>query len=394
MLYSFVLFLIIFLFLYTFSYSQEKSPTENIISQGKLVEEKNIGEYIYHQYKGPSYGVTVFQIYRKEELVYQSNIGYSYWLREEDEIYNLGDDITGDGIPNLIVMEDSGGSFFPGSCQIFSLGEKFRLIQDLPGGYFQDLNRDGKLEYITYEIGFSYWHVCHADAPAPKLVYEYCDYNYLLAPALMYQPLPSQEEIEQAVIRIKKDIAYCEAEGRESLIWYYKGTYLPPSVWSYMLDLIFSGHPVEAYDFLEKVWPEGKKGESQFIGDFNKILDENTIWSTLKPMLSRIAKIKKENPSTSLEKEIKQGIIYISARPEKTKIYLNEAYLGEVPFESDFIPPGEYMLRLSSPGYNDYQQKIKIVPLHIQEIHISLKSKKINSTIFVSLNPRGEQKSL
>jgi len=154
-----------------------------------------------------------------------------------------------------------------------------------------------------------------------------------------------------------------------------------------MLDLIFSGHPAEAYIFLGKVWPEGKKGESQFICDFNKILDENTIWPALKPMLSWIAKIKKENPSASLEKEINRGIIYISARPEKTKIYLNEAYLGEVPFESDFILPGEYMLRLSSPGYGDYQQKMKVIPLHIQEIHISLKPKKVNSTIFVSSNP-------
>jgi len=161
-----------------------------------------------------------------------------------------------------------------------------------------------------------------------------------------------------------------------------------------MLDLIFSGHPAEAYIFLGKVWPKGKKGESQFIGDFNKILDENTIWSTLKPMLSRIAKIKKENPSASLEKEIKQGIIYISARPEKTKIYLNEAYLGEVLFESDFIPPGEYMLRLSSPGHDNYQQKIKVVPLHIQKVHISLKPKEANSTTFVSSNSRRAGASL
>ena len=305
----------------------------------------------------------------------------------------MGDDITGDGISNLIVMEDSGGSFFPQSCQVFSLGEKFRLIQDLPGGHFQDLNRDGKLEYITYEIGFSYWHVSHADAPAPKIVYEYCGFNYLLAPALTYQPLPPQDEITQAVIRLKKDIIACE---KEKCIypyhcWYYEGIYIPPSVWSYMLDLIFSGHPDEAYDLLDKVWPEDKEGKSQLICDFIKILNGNTIWPALKPMLSRIAKIKKENPSASLEEEVNQGIIYISARQEKTKIYLNETYLGEVPFMSDFLSSGEYILRLTSPGYDDYQQKINVVPLHIQEIHISLKPKKVNSTIFVSSNPLGAE---
>jgi hypothetical protein len=385
----FVLFFIIFLLLCTFSYSQEKSPAENIISQGKLVEEKNIGEYIYRQYKGPSYGVTVFQIYRKEELVYQSDIGYSYWLREEDEIYNLGDDITGDDISNLIVMEDSGGSFFPQSCQVFSLGEKFRLIQDLPSGYFQDLNWDGKLEYITYEIGFSYWHVSHADAPAPKIVYEYCGFNYLLAPALTYQHLPPQDEITQAVIRLKKDIIACE---KEKCIypyhcWYYEGIYIPPSVWSYMLDLIFSGHPAEAYIFLGKVWPEGKKGESQFICDFNKILDENTIWPALKPMLSWIAQVKKEDPSASLEEEITQGVIRIRAYPENTKVYVNNQILGEAPLSTDFLAPGEYNIRLSQPSYYDTEITAEVIPLHIQKVKGSLEQKVGNSTLFISSNP-------
>ena len=172
----------------------------------------------------------------------------------------MGDDITGDGIPNLIVMEDSGGSFFPGSCQVFSLGEKFRLVQDLPGGYFQDLNRDGKLEYITYEIGFSHWHVCHADAPAPKLVYEYCGYNYLLAPALMYQSLPEEEEeINQTIEEAKRRCAKVKEEKWDDLCWHNEEVYLDSSIWSYMLDLIFSGHPAEAYIFLGKAWPEGKK---------------------------------------------------------------------------------------------------------------------------------------
>jgi hypothetical protein len=29
-----------------------------------------------------------------------------------------------------------------------------------------------------------------------------------------------------------------------------------------MLDLMFAGHPDEAYDFLNQVWPEGKAGKS------------------------------------------------------------------------------------------------------------------------------------
>lgn len=391
----FIFLIIIFFSLCTSSYSQEKSEIEILISEGELIDERNFGEYTYRQYIGPPYSEDVFQIWKKEALIYQSEIAFGYGLREDDKIFHQGDDITGDGVPNLLVEEGNGGSVPYGFIYVFSLGEDLQLIQVLPEGRFEDINKDGKVDYITYEMGFYGWHASHAASAAPKLIHEYCDDNYLLAPALMYRPLPPQDEIDQAFNRLKKDIISCEKENylypTSTHCWCYEGTYIPPSVWRYMLDLIFSGHAVQAYDFLDKIWPEGKKGKSRFISDFNKILDGNTIWPILKPMLSRIAKIKEENPSVSLEKEINRGIIHISARPEKTKIYLNEEYLGEEPFRSDFISPGEYILRLSSPDYNDYRQKIKVAPLHIQSLHISLKPKDGNSTIFVSSNPRGAE---
>jgi len=385
-LYSLVLFFIIFLFLYTFSYSREKSSAEITITEGKLIDEQFYGEYTFRHYTGPPYREDVFQIFKREELVCQSDIGYAYWLGEKEGLFHPGDDITGDGIPNLVVMEDSGGNCFALSCEVFSLGDQFRRIQGLPQGEFVDINQDGKLDCIAYQRGFTFWHASHAGSPAPKLVYEYCDPDYLLAPALMYQPLPEEEEINKTIEEVKRRCAKVKKSKWDTHCWHNEEVYLDSSVWSYMLDLMFSGHPDEAYDFLDQVWPEGEKGKSNFIYDFEKRLN-GTFWPALAPMFTRIAQVKKEDPSAYLEEEITQGVIYIRASPENTKVYVNNEYLGEAPLSTDLLAPGEYNIRLSQPSYYDTEITTEVVPLHIQEVGDRLEQKVGNSTLFISSTP-------
>ena len=387
-LYSFVLFFIIFLFLYTYSYSREKSSAEITISEGTLTNEQFFGEYTYRCYTGPPHRENVFQVYKNNELVYQSDIGYSYWLGEKEGLFHPGDDITGDGIPNLVVMYSGGGnSSFNQFCYIFSLGDQFRLIQCLPQGKFVDINQDGKLDCIAYQPGFTFWYACHAGSPLPKIVYEYCDDEYLLAPALMYQPLPKEEEMNQMIEEVKRRCAKAKKEKwLYAHCWNYKEVYLDSSVWSYMLDLMFSGHPDEAYEFLNKVWPEGEGGKYHFIRDFEERVND-TAWLALKPLFARILEVKKENPSASLEEEITQGVIHIWASPENTKVYVNNQYLGEAPISTDLLAPGEYHIHLEQPGYYEVDMTAEVVPLHIQEVESRLKQKVGNSTLFISTTP-------
>ena len=377
MFFLFILLLLIFLFPYTYPYSQEKSLEEIILSEGTLTDEQFFGEYTYRHFTGPPHRENIFQIYKKEELVYQSKVGYAYWLSKENELFSPGDDITGDGIPNLVVLEDSGGSFFPTSCHVFSLGEQFRLIQSLPGGDFKDLNQDGKLDYTTYEIGFSSWHASHADSPAPKLVYEYCDNKYLLAPALMYKPIPSEDEITQAIIRLKKDITACEKE--ECLYpahcWYYEGTYIPPSVWGYILDFLYSGHPLEARQFLDKVWPEAKPGKELFLFDFKQRLNRSDYWRKIR---DDIYKSPEEKEMWTIEVEEKPegyGQIKITSTPEGASIYLDDVNKGETPLTLSEISLGEHKLKLDSSGYEDWEENIVVSSIQVKEVDVELVAK-------------------
>lgn len=368
--------------------AQEDERIKLILAPENLVKEIIIGDYIYRNYVGPPYDFDVFQIYKGEELVYQSDIGYEYWLGKEEGLFQPGDDITGDGIPNLVVMESSGGNSFAFSCTVFSLGEKFRLIQGLPRGDFVDINQDGKLECIAYQQGFTFWHACHALSPAPKLIYEYVNDKYLLAPALMYQPLPDKEEINRTIEDLKRSCVEVEEKKWDDADgWNYGNVCIFSPVWSYMLDLMFAGHPHEAYDFLNEVWPKGEKGKYNFLYDFEKILNEHTNWPALKPLFARIAEVKKENPSASIEEKITQGVIRIWASPENTKVYFDNEYLGETPLFTDLLVSGKYNIRLSHLGYYDTEMTVEAVPLHVQKLEGVLKQKEGNSTLFISSNP-------
>ncbi len=145
---------------------------------------------------------------QSREIVYQSKVAFGFSLYQENELYSHGKDITGDGIPNLLVLEGGGGSSaFSDSCHVLSLGEQCKLIQTLPVGEFVDLDQDGILEYLTYDGIFTFWHACHADSPAPRMVLAYREGQYRLAPTLMYRPLPEQEVIARKVSEAR---AQCE----------------------------------------------------------------------------------------------------------------------------------------------------------------------------------------
>ena len=124
--------------------------------------------------------------------------------------------------------------------------------------------------------------------------------KYRLALDLMKKPLPSPREEEKifkniqsdireikqsSKIQLKKDLPFGEPDvGKDTgyFAWVKGDVVLPGSVWGHMLDLIYTGHPSEAWRFLNKVWPEGKNGKGKFIADFKKQLSLSPYWDSIK----------------------------------------------------------------------------------------------------------------
>lgn len=371
----FTFFLLILIFPLNLFSQSIPTPSDLIISE-RLLQEVSFNQYIFRSYREKPIGWGVFQIFKNNSLVYQSDVDIKFWVEEEDDsLLKMGIDITGDGESNLVVFHWCGDAYGTGNRYVFSIGEEFKLIQILSYGNFEDVNNDGVLEFIAYDNTFSFWYASHAGSPYPKLIYEYKEDSYQLSPALMYKPLPTTQDEEKAIIRIKKDIVDCEARGWEDNCWYYKGTYLPFSVWSYMLHLIYSGHPLEARQLLDKVWPEDKPGKELFLFNFKERLNRSDYWKKIRDGIYRTPEEKEIWMMKDEEKPEGYGQIRITSTPEGASIIFDDEYKGKTPLTLSEIPAGEHKLKLDSSGYEDWEKYILISSTRAKEVDIELVAK-------------------
>jgi len=238
----------------------------SIFSQENLESEVDFENYKIKIFRDLS---SVIQIFQNSSLVFTMD-GHVFSIKE------IGNDITGDGEPNLVLEEWSGGNTMAYTNFILSLGEQFKPLYTFSGGELKDLNGDGKKEIVEWDESFVYWHACHACSPQLNLIYEFSDGNYHLSPDLMYKDLPNEDELEKMreVVHTesknfeKEFIKYHNISSLDSSCWTNGDVFIPPETWSYMLDFIYSGHPDKAFKFLDSIWPKNKLGKNIFVRDF------------------------------------------------------------------------------------------------------------------------------
>ena len=386
-IFTFILLILIFP-LNSFSRSNP-TPSELIIPEF-LLQEVSFKQYAFHSYREQPIGYGLFQIFKDNSLVYQSDVDIKFWVEEEDDsMLKMGTDITGDGQPNLVVFHWCGNAYGTGNRYVFSIGEEFKLIQILPYGDFEDVDHDGILEFITQDRNFIFWYACHAGSPLPDLIYAYQEGSYQLSPVLMYKPLPAAQEEEKAIVQIKKYIAECEARGWKDNIWYYEGTYLPSLVWSYMLDLLYSGHPLEARQFLDKVWPQDKPGKELFLFNFKEKLNGSNYWRKVSEALYKTPEEKELWMMKDEGKPEGYGQLKIISIPEDASIYIDEEYKGKTPLTLTKIFVGPHKLTLDSSGYEDWEKYVSISSLQKKEINIELIAKTGDTSVRVTTDPKG-----
>jgi hypothetical protein len=206
--------------------------------------------------------------------------GFRFYLgsRQSPEDSGLGlllEDVTGNGQPNLVVKEWSGGAHCCASFHVFELGEKFRHVQTIVAAdnvevWFENLDEDPALEIELRETCFAYWRTSFAGSPMPRVVLKYQEDTYKLAPDLMRQPPPTASQIIELV-----------AQTAEAADWRSDGR--PPVVlWEIMLDLLYSGNESAAWKFFDLAWPSEVGGKDAFRRDFLMQLSTSRYWQDLR----------------------------------------------------------------------------------------------------------------
>ncbi|HQQ63175.1 MAG TPA: hypothetical protein PLF22_06335 [Pseudomonadales bacterium] len=191
---------------------------------------------------------------------------------------NIGTNITGNGIPNLVISEYTGGAHCCLILHVFEIGEKFSPVQSMDlqnstDAYFSNLDRDPALELAINDWSFAYWKTSFADSPAPRVILKYRDGKYRPAPALMKLPASAQSQLEKEALAIASLPQ-----------WQDQKLQIPSDLWRTMLDLIYSGNVKQAWHFFDVAWPNNIEGKKEFLAEFRKQLETSPYWHDIQAM--------------------------------------------------------------------------------------------------------------
>lgn len=240
------------------------------------MDEQLFGEYTVRTYSAWLCCIGSFEIRKGGQSIYARR-GGRFWVgrfwgpNENEYTVPLGQDITGDGLPNLVLREYTGGAHCCSYYYVFTIGPEFRFIETIVGGdydsYLKDLDGDGNWEFVVHDwviLPCTIWACCCG--PDPYVILHYEDGAYHLALDLMRKPAPSAEDLEQWAQEL-------EPHERNAALW------------DAVLDLIYMGHPELVEPFLEFVWPDEEERRDALMDSvFRGILPSSLYWPELKEL--------------------------------------------------------------------------------------------------------------
>jgi hypothetical protein len=221
-----------------------------------------------------------FEVFKHGEKVYTlsgNRLFFGHVYSDEPALDNdliaIGKDITGNGVPNLVVSEWSGGAHCCFVFHVYELGPSFREVASIDAGHgdfshFANLDHGNSLEFVTADWTFAYWRTGFAQSPAPQVILRFKEGAYGLAIDLMRKSKPTQETLTAEARKVRSDPSWTQKEQ-------------PPALWDYMLQLIYGGNGSMAREFLDKAWPLSIAGKEEFYQDFRTTLSHSPYWKAL-----------------------------------------------------------------------------------------------------------------
>ncbi len=240
---------------------------EEISNAWRIVDERTFGLYRVR--------VSERRRYREMRVLVERNEEECVVWETQGGIFTIADvsgrDVSGDGTPDLVLLDHSGFHHCCLTIHVFGLGESFEHITRFEAGLgssaeWEDVNGDGRPELIEHDDTFAYWNACYAESPRPRLVYEFKDTGFSLAPELMAEPAPGVGVLLDKAESVRQDRVW--SLGDEA-----------PELWGQILDLLFTGygnekaHAERARAFLDLAWGGRERQRGTFIRAFCVILE-------------------------------------------------------------------------------------------------------------------------
>lgn len=188
---------------------------------------------------------------------------------EPNDVFS-GNDITGNGITNLVISNWTGGAHCCHFLNIFELGKKFKklvTIEALSSSIqLIDLDHDGYPEIEFWDGSIDYQFACFAGSPGGRVVLKFKKDHYEVATHLMKKPTPTARKMK----RLKQNLVRAFRDE--------KGPDLSYSFLEALMDLSYSGHFKLALQLADETWPSEKPGLEKFKNEFSQALQDSRYW--------------------------------------------------------------------------------------------------------------------
>lgn len=224
-------------------------------------------------------GTEVLEAVKDGKTVFKKEAGLKEELRVNDgssdsSLPEAGRDLTGDGIPDVFIQLYSEKDSCSNVYSLLSLaGDGVKMTAEVrglaEGVKFEDLNGDKIPELTGHDCTFLDWWASIGETPAPKVILSFDGKKYNVNQDLMALQMKMPPDKKQMQAYIDKN----------------KGGFIS-YVWSYMLDMIYSGYGESAWEFYELVTWDNEWEEQMMEGGKQQANDKQSYLEAFKEHLS------------------------------------------------------------------------------------------------------------
>jgi hypothetical protein len=205
------------------------------------------------------------------------SLGVRNWQRPG--AVGLFEDLTGDGVPEVVIEAYSGGAHCCTTIHIVQLGSDPRVIATIDaqnsGVRFEPTSTRGVADMVLGDPTFAYWHAPYAASPSPEVWLRLTGGVLTVDPQRQARPLPPREELASLSMASR---ARC-----------FSGSEPEPALWGAALNLLYSGHDAEAWALLDSPWPPHSPEHDKFIAAFRERLSTSPWWPKVEAALETTA---------------------------------------------------------------------------------------------------------
>lgn len=184
-------------------------------------------------------------------------------------------DVTGDGVPEGLVYEWSGGAHCCFALRVFQFVPTFRAQRidagDSDYGVFDQLDEDPALEISLPDWTFAYWETSFAQSPVAFVALDFDGESWRPSARLMRTPPPDTLDEAGFAARWKR---WQADEPEPSGEWVR-------APWEELLLLIYSGNATQAWRLLDAGWPGDAASKAEFRAKLLEQLQHSVAWPTI-----------------------------------------------------------------------------------------------------------------